>query len=168
MQFSGASVRRLVVCCGLLCLLSRMLLAIDCNGNGLEDATDIASGASDDCNENQIPDECDVPPVTLSLIAKHVPVARFGRVVEAGDLDGDGDLDLVTGHQNTDLSSTISVVLNAGEGKYASAQEFAAGVQLSGLTLGDLDDDGDLDVAVTNGRAVSVLRGDGCAFGKRA
>ena len=34
--------------------------ASDCNGNGIDDATDIANGTSEDCNGNGIPDECDV------------------------------------------------------------------------------------------------------------
>lgn len=33
----------------------------DCNGNAIDDATDIANGASDDCNGNSIPDECELP-----------------------------------------------------------------------------------------------------------
>lgn len=43
----------------------------DCNGNGIDDATDIASGDSADCNVNGVPDEC-----------------------EEGDFDGDGLIDL--------------------------------------------------------------------------
>ena len=31
----------------------------DCNGNGVDDATDIANGTSRDCNNNGIPDECE-------------------------------------------------------------------------------------------------------------
>jgi hypothetical protein len=31
----------------------------DCNGNGQFDATDIASGASTDCNNNTVPDDCE-------------------------------------------------------------------------------------------------------------
>ncbi|UCG17025.1 MAG: matrixin family metalloprotease [Phycisphaerales bacterium] len=33
---------------------------IDCNGNGIQDAQDIAGGTSQDCNGNTVPDECDV------------------------------------------------------------------------------------------------------------
>lgn len=33
----------------------------DCNGNGMPDACDIATGASPDANENGVPDECDSP-----------------------------------------------------------------------------------------------------------
>lgn len=32
----------------------------DCNGNGVDDALDIADGTSADCNGNDIPDECDI------------------------------------------------------------------------------------------------------------
>jgi hypothetical protein len=32
----------------------------DCNGNLVDDATDLASGASPDCNANGLPDECDI------------------------------------------------------------------------------------------------------------
>ena len=32
---------------------------LDCNGNGIDDIDDIADGTSDDCNHNDIPDECD-------------------------------------------------------------------------------------------------------------
>ena len=34
--------------------------AIDCNGNGVIDSCDIASGAATDCNSNGIPDSCDI------------------------------------------------------------------------------------------------------------
>ncbi len=49
------------------------VLARDCNGNGIADAQDLATGTSLDCNATGIPDECEA--------------------VEAGDFDGDGDLD---------------------------------------------------------------------------
>jgi len=35
------------------------LIAQDCNGNGVSDDQDIASGTSDDCDCNGVPDECD-------------------------------------------------------------------------------------------------------------
>jgi hypothetical protein len=35
-------------------------LLTDCNHNGVDDGTDISSGASHDCNANNIPDECEL------------------------------------------------------------------------------------------------------------
>jgi hypothetical protein len=32
---------------------------VDCNGNGIADSIDIAQGTSQDCNTNQVPDECE-------------------------------------------------------------------------------------------------------------
>jgi hypothetical protein len=39
---------------------SQAVLLEDCNGNGIPDLEDIASGTSLDCNLNSVPDECDI------------------------------------------------------------------------------------------------------------
>jgi len=36
----------------------------DCNGNGVDDPTDLASATSGDCNANAVPDECDLEALT--------------------------------------------------------------------------------------------------------
>jgi hypothetical protein len=38
----------------------------DCNGNGVRDDCDIASGTSEDANSNGIPDECEAQPGDLN------------------------------------------------------------------------------------------------------
>src|SRR5690606_27844842 len=38
------------------------LVITDCNGNGQSDAIDIATGLSDDCDGNLVPDECGTDP----------------------------------------------------------------------------------------------------------
>lgn len=35
----------------------------DCNGNQIDDSTDISQGTSQDCNSSSVPDECEVPPI---------------------------------------------------------------------------------------------------------
>jgi hypothetical protein len=64
----------------------------DCNGNGLDDGTDIASGFSDDCNANGIPDECE-------LAAGTATDGNGNGILDEcefdcpGDVDGDLDVD---------------------------------------------------------------------------
>jgi hypothetical protein len=65
--------------------------------------------------------------------------------IEAGDLDGDGDLDLFTTNRNTD---TVTVFPNEGAGTFGPRIGYAVGVAPIDGTLADLDGDGDLDAAV--------------------
>lgn len=58
----------------------------------------------------------------------------------SGDLDGDGDADLVVSGTNG-----IGVLLNDGSGNLAAPSYYSSG-NLYGLSLADLDRDGDLDV----------------------
>jgi len=68
--------------------------------------------------------------------------------VATGDVDGDGDLDLLTANQG---SNTVSVRLNNGTGTFSGTQEVAVGSAPLSLVLGDVDGDGDLDFATANG-----------------
>lgn len=53
----------------------------DCNGNGVADAADIATGTSTDCNANAVPDECDISTSVIAAIAANNTGLRL-------DLDG--------------------------------------------------------------------------------
>ena len=79
----------------------------DCNGNGIEDAIDIAEGTSSDCNANEIPDECDIAngasndcnlntvPDECDIVAGLLHDDDGSGVADEceamGDLDGDGN-----------------------------------------------------------------------------
>ena len=69
------------------------------------------------------------------------------RGVRLGDLDQDGDLDVVTANETDD---EISVLLNAGDGTLLPRVTFYTGDAPFGLVLGDFDGDTDLDVATPN------------------
>ena len=75
-------------------------------------------------------------------------VGNFPRSLTAGDLDGDGDLDLVVANQNDD---EVTVLLNDGSGGFSEAagSPVAVGNLPQAVTAGDLDGDSDLDLAVT-------------------
>ncbi|MEQ9096540.1 MAG: VCBS repeat-containing protein [Phycisphaerales bacterium] len=82
--------------------------------------------------------------------------------LNAGDIDGDGDLDVVAALQRI---GDIALLLNDGDGGLADPVILAVGALPRGVDIQDLDGDGDLDIAVNNALSgdVSILlnRGDG-------
>ena len=86
------------------------------------------------------------------------------RTAAMGDVDGDGDLDLLVANNGRfGGAGTVSVLLNNGAGTYASGQTVTVGLSASALVLGDVDGDGDLDLLLSNNanNTVSVRLNDG-------
>ena len=67
-----------------------------------------------------------------------------------GDIDGDGDLDLLT--LGGDLSTgNVDVLFNNGQGQFSGTQKVeGVGREPTDLVLGDVDGDGDLDFVVSS------------------
>ena len=81
--------------------------------------------------------------------------------VTAGDLNGDGKLDLVVANYEID---NVGVLLGNGDGTFQSVSTYASGGEnASSVALADLNGDGRLDLAVTNylSGTVAVLLGNG-------
>ena len=74
-----------------------------------------------------------------------VSVGSGPTAAALGDVDGDGDLDLLT----TNDDNTVSVRLNDGSGLFAGGSTVGIGSNPLGMALGDADNDGDLDVFTT-------------------
>ena len=83
--------------------------------------------------------------------------------VAIGDLNGDGDLDLAVANQGFWILGNVLVLLGNGDGTFQSAVNYGAGDSPWFVAIGDLNGDGDLDLAVANrdGGDVSVLLGNG-------
>ncbi|MBR1241576.1 VCBS repeat-containing protein [Bradyrhizobium sp. AUGA SZCCT0274] len=91
-------------------------------------------------------------------LASSIPGAS-GHVTSA-DFDGDGNQDLVT----ESSTSEVSVWLGNGDGTFQPAAIYDAGHDLNGISVADLNNDGWIDLAISNGGgsgAVAVLLGNG-------
>jgi hypothetical protein len=139
--------------------------AVDCDLDGVDDATEIASSAASDCNANGIPDTCDLFPV--SFTASSSPLAGAGGPVVSAELTGDRPVDLAVLNPGagtvsilaggSDGTFTLNATVTVGSGPEAIA---ASSLQAAVISLGS-----DIDLMVANGagNSVSVLRnaGDG-------
>jgi hypothetical protein len=87
--------------------------------------------------------------------------AAVAATIATADLNGDAQLDIVV---TLPAQSQISVLLNNGNGTFATPVQYAAGSQAFGLAIGDVNSDKLQDVIVTNNvttGTISVLAGDG-------
>ena len=143
----------------LVVTVSPVLLAQDCDDDGVSDQAEIAAGAPD-CNDNRIPDECD-----LSL-----PLPCFGPSIDLPGNSNSGAWERFTWNGEPRLViSLVGATSGLGvykpvDGQWQEASTFAlAGAPPFGfvaLRSGDLDGDGNpeiLAVVVNDGR-VRVLR----------
>jgi len=94
---------------------------------------------------------------------RRLPTGTFPKYATAADLDGDGDRDIVTANQDSTDGADVTVLRNAGDGTFAPGTDHAACSRPHEVATGDLDGNGDLDVAVAcwGGDVLSVLLGDG-------
>jgi FG-GAP-like repeat/FG-GAP repeat len=99
-------------------------------------------------------------PLEPSFVEAFNFVGMGGSNVATGDVDGDGDLDLVATNQ---FPPSISLLVGNGDGTFASHVDYAVPAA-GGVRLVDLNGDGFDDVVVASGSAgltVLMANGDG-------
>ena len=87
-----------------------------------------------------------------------VGTAVFAMI--AGDFNGDGKIDLITGQTE---SKDLSVLMGNGDGTFQKAVSYPAGGAVGGIVAADFNGDGKLDLAVSNQSpgSLSILLGHG-------
>ena len=106
-----------------------------------------------------------LPPTTYEIGYRSIP-----KRLALGDMDGDGDLDVVVTHHRYDLARSLTMFLNDGDGAFPEFRGFDAGFETERIALGDLDGDGDLDVVVESdlNRVYSFFNaGNATLYGRR-
>jgi len=109
-------------------------------------------------------------PGSLSFAAEvHYTVGTAPYAIAAGDLNGDGKTDLVTGNGDGTGSGSVSVLRNTSSGAgnigFAAKVDTSVGSAPRSLAVADLNGDGKADVALVDYGAgrVCMLRGNGDA-----
>lgn len=97
----------------------------------------------------------------LSVAATYVP-ATLGQYVSGGDIDNDGDIDVVV-TDGWGSQDNVKVMTNNGTGGLSGPVGYSSGSWARGVAVTDVDNDGDADLCVANqGNAnVTVLYNDG-------
>ena len=97
-----------------------------------------------------------------------LPETRFAvgplpQGVAIADVNNDTNLDIVTANATGISGGSISVLLGNGAGSFLPEQRFATGDTPRGIAIGDLNQDGNPDVATANRNAdtLSILLGNG-------
>jgi hypothetical protein len=89
-----------------------------------------------------------------------------------GDFNGDGNLDIVTANGSNLVFDTVSILLGRGNGTFQNHVDYTVGAQANFVIVADFNNDGKLDLAVTNScggdpycrsgqGSVSILLGNG-------
>jgi FG-GAP-like repeat/FG-GAP repeat len=139
---------------------------VDCGGTCRKCAGDRKCQVGTDCASGV----CEAGPQTcFSLTPSFAPAVSYitgnkGYALFAGDLDGDGHLDLVS---TNELDSSVSVFLNNGDGSFRSMASgntaYLTGFYPTGGAIADFNHDGIPDVITADyhGNSVSILFGAG-------
>lgn len=91
------------------------------------------------------------------LPALGFPIGSSPRSLVLDDFDGDGVFDAATANFG---SEDLSIMIGNGDGTF-SGQSVALGFPPTDLAAGDVDGDGAVDLVVSDGEQLSLLRGDG-------
>ncbi|MFG0330714.1 MAG: FG-GAP repeat domain-containing protein [Phycisphaerales bacterium] len=139
----------------------------DLDGDSDRDVIVVASGSLEACVYRNPGDGEFIQPVPIDMTEPALAPA-FPTNIESGDIDRDGDLDLVVGYR-ADFAGAhgISVRKNNGDGSFGPIDDYPNAPYPITVRLEDLDVDGDLDIiwVDADGRFKTRMNGGNGTFG---
>ena len=129
----------------------------DCDGNGIDDAVEIAAGTASDCNGDGVLDSCELErpgPVIAPHGSFRLPLGCID--LEVSDLDSDGRKDAAAL-----ASEAVMILRGAGGLRFTWSPIAGLDSTQKGLASGDLDRDGLLELVTAGSTEVNVLSTDG-------
>jgi hypothetical protein len=120
-----------------------------------------AEGIGTIVNDDTPPDSR--PAVSFLITATYATGGSRPENPVFADLNGDGKLDIAVPNKN---SGTIGILIGNGDGTFQAAKTYAATATAFGITVGDLDSDGDRDIVLTHafgGSSLEIMLNNGSA-----